>query len=334
MVDGREASTPKAPTTNTEKAQFCVDLAPTIEGDTLKDLSRLRPSYWLVAALVDWMVIAAAVACCVHWTAWFVWIPAILVIGNRQHALGVLMHEGVHYRVTGRHWSNEIISDLLAGYPIFISTFNYRVFHLAHHAHLDTPEDPEGKFYKAFPKESRFPVHPVRFGLVVLRDLSGLWPAALKFLGRLLWRLPGQRLGDLVPIALLQGGVAAICYSVGALHVYVLLWLVPMYTVFPVIFRIRAITEHHGIEEAGLKRYVREAPDTLRTTRSIGGVLGRTLFGPHCINYHIEHHLYPSVPFYNLPRLSQELAQRAPETMLPRIRASYWVAIGECLRPL
>lgn len=317
-----------------EEAQSGMHTAPTIDGDVLRGLSRLRPSYWLAAALLDWFFVAAAVTCCVIWTSWFLWVVAILVIGNRQHALGVLMHEGVHYRVTGKCWSNDIISDLVAGYPIFIPTFNYRVFHLSHHTHLDTPQDPEGKFYQAFPKESRFPLHPLRFALVVLRDLSGLWPASLKFLGGLLWRLPGQRLGDLIPIALLHGGVVAFSYSAGALHVYVLLWLLPMYTVYPVIFRIRAMTEHHGIEEAGPKRYVREAPDTLRTTRSIQGMIGRMLFGPHCINYHIEHHLYPAVPFYNLPRLSEELAKSAPEAMLPRIRPNYWVAIGECLRPL
>jgi fatty acid desaturase len=28
------------------------------------------------------------------------------------------------------------------------------------------------------------------------------------------------------------------------------------------------------------------------------------------VNYHIEHHLYASVPHYNLPRLHREMAQR------------------------
>jgi fatty acid desaturase len=53
--------------------------------------------------------------------------------------------------------------------------------------------------------------------------------------------------------------------------------------------------------------------------------------GPHGINYHLEHHLYPSVPFFNLPALSRQLAQRHPEEIASRIRTSYWRAIGECL---
>ena len=31
---------------------------------------------------------------------------------------------------------------------------------------------------------------------------------------------------------------------------------------------------------------------------------------PHKVNYHIEHHLYPSVPFYNLPECHREMKSR------------------------
>ena len=258
---------------------------------------------------------------------------AILVIGNRQHALVVLMHEGSHHRVASEPWLNDLLSNVLSAYPIFISTFNYRVVHLEHHRSLDTPTDPEGKFYELFPEETRFPVHPLRFGFVVLRDLIGLWPNGLLFLGRFIWNYPGQSRRGLVPIALIHGAAAASAYGLGALHFYLLLWLLPMYTVFPATFRVRTMTEHHGIEEAGHRRYAREAPDTLRTTRSIRtGLLDRLLLGPHGAHYHLEHHLYPSVPFHNLRRLSATLVEADPGAMIPRIRPNYWTAIRECLR--
>ena len=31
------------------------------------------------------------------------------------------------------------------------------------------------------------------------------------------------------------------------------------------------------------------------------------LFFPHHVNFHIEHHMYPSIPFYNLPRAHAEM---------------------------
>ena len=307
------------------------ELAPTVGREQLRDLSTVKTSIWCCVASLDWIVIAAAVVCCLYWPNWPVWLAAIFVIGNRQHALAALMHEGVHYRVSERHWLNDVLSDLFAGYPIFIATANYRVFHIAHHRWLDTPRDPEGDFFKAFPKDTNFPQTPLRFTLILLRDLVGVWPLPLGMLMKLIWGLPGQKRYYFVPIALLHASVATTAYVLGGLHVYVLLWMVPLFTVFPATFRIRAVTEHHGIAEAGEQRYSRTSPDVLRTTRSIQGHVGRVLFGPHGLNYHLEHHLYPSVPFYNLSRLSRLLKDDAPVEIGSRIRSSYWKAIGECL---
>ncbi len=307
------------------------DRTPAISKELLKTLSTVKTWKWISTVALDWLVIAIVVASCLYWNRWFAWLVAILVIGNRQHALAILMHEGVHYRVSDRHWLNDLLSDLLTGYAVFMPTANYRVFHLDHHRWLDTPRDPEGRFFKAFPKDTKFPQSTARFAFVVLRDLSGMWPFPLGVLMKLIWGLPGQKRSYLLPIAALHGTVAATAYAMGGLHIYLLLWIVPLVTVFPAIFRIRAVAEHHGIEESGMERYAREFPDVLHTTRSIQGRVGRVLFGPHGMNYHLEHHLHPSVPFYNLPQLSRLLNKTAPLEIGPRIRNSYWRAIGECL---
>jgi len=41
-------------------------------------------------------------------------------------------------------------------------------------------------------------------------------------------------------------------------------------------------------------------------------------FAPHQVNYHMEHHQYPSVPFFNLPKVHRLLKERGslPETNL------------------
>ena len=304
---------------------------PLIDHSRIRSLSRLEPWRWFLAVLGDWALIVAVIAICCYWSRWYMWLAGILVVGNRQHALAVLMHEAVHYRVTSRRWSNDLLGDLLTGFPIGLPTANYRVFHLPHHMHLDTPRDPERLFSEMLPKEAQIPMPPIRFAYLVLRDLSGLWPLPLGVLARLIWGLPGQSRLKLIPILLLHGSVGTACLLGEVLHFYLFLWLLPLYTVFPAIFRIRAMTEHDGIEEGGDSRYSRAGPDVLRTTRSVRGALGRFLFGPHGINHHIEHHLYPSVPFYNLGRLSEALTQIAPHEVGNRIRTSYWSAIGECL---
>jgi fatty acid desaturase len=46
----------------------------------------------------------------------------------------------------------------------------------------------------------------------------------------------------------------------------------------------------------------------LNTTRHVDATwLERLVLAPINVNYHLAHHLYPSVPFYNLPKLHKRL---------------------------
>ena len=54
------------------------------------------------------------------------------------------------------------------------------------------------------------------------------------------------------------------------------------------------------------------SPSILETTRSFHtNWLGRALYMN--MNYHVEHHLYPNVPFFALPTLGREVAAQIPE---------------------
>ena len=54
------------------------------------------------------------------------------------------------------------------------------------------------------------------------------------------------------------------------------------------------------------------SPSILDTTRSFDtNWLGRVLYMN--MNYHVEHHLYPNVPFFSLPVLGHEVASQIPE---------------------
>lgn len=67
-----------------------------------------------------------------------------------------------------------------------------------------------------------------------------------------------------------------------------LLWFVPGITVQVAIFRIRALAEHYGIE----------AEHELNQTRTVIPTWWeRLLICPCGVNYHLEHHLFPSVPY-------------------------------------
>ena len=87
-----------------------------------------------------------------------------------------------------------------------------------------------------------------------------------------------------------------------ALAAYLLLWLLPLLTVVQAILRVRAILEHGAVRDTS-------SPFTAART-NLAGPLARLFLFPHHVNYHIEHHLFPAVPHYNLPRLHRMLRER------------------------
>ena len=80
-----------------------------------------------------------------------------------------------------------------------------------------------------------------------------------------------------------------------------------MLTVLQPILRLRAICEHGAVSDFSSPL---TAARSNRTSGGVANVLGRVLLFPHHVNYHLEHHLYPAVPHYRLPRLHRLLADQ------------------------
>ena len=71
-------------------------------------------------------------------------------------------------------------------------------------------------------------------------------------------------------------------------------------------------------------------PDILRSTRSFRtNPLMRLIYLN--MNYHIEHHLYPNVPFYRLPALNRRIQEQLPEPD-PGFLRTNWEVLGLVLR--
>lgn len=58
----------------------------------------------------------------------------------------------------------------------------------------------------------------------------------------------------------------------------------------------------------------------------------RWLILPRNIHYHIEHHWYPSVPFYNLPALHIELMKQSGFREQAVITNSVIASLRQCVR--
>ena len=97
----------------------------------------------------------------------------------------------------------------------------------------------------------------------------------------------------------------------------VALRLIPM-VVINTLVNIRGMSQHTLLEQAS---------DPVLGTRSIL-TNPVTRFFMCNENYHLEHHLFPRVPWYNLPRLHRLLLEQLSARGAPFIR-SYWAFVVE-----
>jgi fatty acid desaturase len=100
---------------------------------------------------------------------------AVVVLGAAQHQFGGAIHEGTHFLLFKNRRLNELISDWLAAFPLYTSTYQFRVHHLAHHQFVNDPErDPDIAQLKESGHWLDFPVPPLELLWSFLKQLSPL----------------------------------------------------------------------------------------------------------------------------------------------------------------
>jgi fatty acid desaturase len=278
-----------------------------LDAETYRRFAKHNPFRWLLAVAQEWVTIALAIYVCVHFDKWWLYPFAIFLIGTRQHALGIMAHESVHFAVAAERRWNDLLGNLFAAYPISYSIQGYRTNHLRHHRWLETKKDPERTALDLYPDEWTYPMRRLKFYTLLLRDALMIRGRHAVDLIGYVWEVPAQMWLHAAIVLLYQGVAAFIGWKLGHPWIYFLLWLLPLFSVALMCFRIRTAAEHSAIGKPE-DRYTRELPDTIATTRTtIGGPIGKYLFAPHNMAYHIEHHLYPSVPVFRLRRLHEQL---------------------------
>lgn len=143
--------------------------------------------------------------------------------------------------------------------------------------------------------------------------LPVMWGAAVVALLRLpAHHFPRTRLAPVVPIrqltisrvtymAVLYGALSAVALAGygDAWGYFGLLWIVPLFTTFPLFMILRQWVQHGNADRG---RYT-------NTRVFLVGPLVRYAVFPFGMDYHLPHHLMASVPHYNLKRLHEIMLQ-------------------------
>ncbi len=220
------------------------------------------------------LLIAAIVLATLSSTGFWVWhwSPTLVFVLNflSLYVLGTVIHDASH----GVAHKNRIVNAIMGHVSAILQGFVYPVFtrvHMQHHAHVNDPEND--------------PDHFVSTG-------GPLWLIAVRFFyhevfffQRRLWRK--WELWEWALSRLLLVVVLTVAYFYGFLGYILNYWFVPAGIMGLALGLFFDYLPHRPFQERSRWKNARVYP---------GWLLNILLLGQ---NYHLVHHLWPSIPWYN-----------------------------------
>ena len=287
----------------------------------LQALQQPSPKLVVRDTIIAWLIILTSWVCVASKPDWWLVAIAIPIIGTRYYALLIIAHDGLHRRLFSSKAANDLWNDLLILGPICAITRLNRKNHMQHHRELATATDPDRYKYISAARQSK-----IQF-LISLTAISYI----VHSIKNVFWHgddrtndclrdsvsIPGYKLRDLAIIAgwqsILIGGLT---YFVGWWG-YAALWLFPVYIFAYAADMVRVFCEHSKMSADD------KADKTIRLISFQSNILERQFFAPHNMNHHIAHHLWPSIPYYNLSRADEVVRNRSPLNAGLEWRSSY-----------
>ncbi len=248
------------------------------------------------------------------WMPWLKWLWLLgcgVVASSAVQGLGVLAHDAVHKVLLPQRRLNEWLGGIISAIALLPFNAN-RQFHLDHHrfSHQQGAVDPE------------HPMHHHRLWFAV--SIGSLIGLALQYriLLRNLVTLARLRLAlrDLLSLAIAATGYILLLSLTQMSFMHTLL---PMLLVLPLVFGLRAISDHFG-----LPAVERHAGKAVSVQQEVSGWV--ILTSPllewlwSSVNYHEVHHKFPYLPHSYLKPVFAATRDRLPYAVANGYLRNLW----------
>ncbi len=276
-----------------------------IDRRLLKSLSQRSdrpPLIWFGSFFV--LLLAAGAGVILTWGSW--WAALFFIVYSMMWGCAASgVHETCHKTPFRTRWLNEATLWIF-GWMVQMEPVSVRWGHAGHHSftHFD-----EGDTELSEP-------NPVTWGLLlkVGSGIGGFWTYWKALVGQAFGYISDEMRevipSNKVPLAITNARLMLMLYIL--MVIWALLaqsWLPIVLTFLPRIVGGPVTGLLHLTQHTCLQMNVK---DHRYSTRSFKASF-LTRFFYFNMNYHVEHHMFPMVPFYNLPKLNAVLKDQLPE---------------------
>ena len=229
---------------------------------------------------------------------WALRVTGTLIVALALHMIALLLHDGVHHSLFRNRVANRWGAVCL-GACVLMSASAYQAMHERHHVFLGDPRDPDDYHNYSGNRAIVWVMHYTRL-------LLGTFLYLLIIPVLVATRASASERRRAALEYLLLAALYVTLWVTLPGDVLLHAWLIPIVPA-GLMFNIRSLAAHGLVDTS----------DPLLASRSIDAHPVVAFFFRN-ENYHLEHHLFPEIPSYNLKRLHRLVFPRMPRATTAR----------------